>query len=463
MIVGAVDDPQAFVHVLQADSAPSAGVGDVGHHAQAVVDDLDHGVAPGASARDGDAAAADLARDAVLDGVLHQGLQQHAGHELVEGLRGDALLDDQRLAEADGLDVEVLVDRRDLLPQGDEVLLAPQQPAQQAGQLADQHAGGLGLRADEGRDGRQRVEQEVGVDLAREGLDPGLHEKLLLLLQPVLDARGVPDLDRDRDRHDRRQHDDRHQPDVRRLEGEEPLGAEPVRERLPQQLEADRPRHQGELPVDAEPAREPPRVPVQGRHEQRAHVPNRLLGGQLAQSAARESAADHEDDRDPLAGQQGRQPDEAADDRPGVGAGDESREERAGEGEVGRRVVLDSRLARRVGVEEEPGDDPDADGDAEGEGERQTLAPSPLLGEEDPAELAEPDQHGGEGRRQGDLDHEGGQQRLLDREEPAVLGHGQEGARRRRGVPRRTASRHYNGVVGRLSNPRGDGQNLGSK
>ena len=39
----------------------------------------------------------------------------------------------------------------------------------------------------------------MGVDLVRQGVDPGLHEQRLLLPDPVLDAGVVPDLDRGRD------------------------------------------------------------------------------------------------------------------------------------------------------------------------------------------------------------------------------------------------------------------------
>ena len=76
---------------------------------------------------------------------------------------------------------------------------AAHQAAEQARQLGDQHARGFRLRADQRRDRRQRVEQEVRVDLVRERLDLRREQQLFLLLQPVLDARVVPDLDRRRD------------------------------------------------------------------------------------------------------------------------------------------------------------------------------------------------------------------------------------------------------------------------
>ena len=102
----------------------------------------------------------------------------------------------QARAEADALDVEVLVDGFELFAQRDEMLLAAQQPPQQARELHDQHPRRFRLRSDQRGDRRQRVEEEVRVDLAGERLDARRHQQLFLLLQAVLDARAVPDLDR---------------------------------------------------------------------------------------------------------------------------------------------------------------------------------------------------------------------------------------------------------------------------
>ena len=56
-------------------------------------------------------------RQAVLDRVLDQRLQHHARDDQVERRRIDVLLDLQLRAEADALDVEVLVDRFELFAQ----------------------------------------------------------------------------------------------------------------------------------------------------------------------------------------------------------------------------------------------------------------------------------------------------------------------------------------------------------
>ena len=141
----------------------------------------------------------------------------------------------QLRAEADDLDVEVLVDRLELLAQRDEVIGAAHQPAQQARELRDQHARRVGLRADERRDRRERVEQEVRVDLAGQRLDLRREQQLFLLLQPVLDARVVPDLDRRRDGEHRREQDHAAASTTGRVGGrvEEAMMLAPARARAP--------------------------------------------------------------------------------------------------------------------------------------------------------------------------------------------------------------------------------------
>ena len=94
------------------------------------------------------------------------------------------------------LDVEVFVDRLELLAQRHEVIRAAHQAAQDARELRDQHPRGFGLRADERRDRSERVEEEMRVDLARERLDLRGEQQLFLLLEAMLDARVVPDFDR---------------------------------------------------------------------------------------------------------------------------------------------------------------------------------------------------------------------------------------------------------------------------
>ena len=205
-----------------------------------------------------------------------------------------SLVDDERRAEADALDVEILVDGRQFLAQRDEVLLAAQQPPQQPGQLDDEHARRLRLRADQRRDRRQRVEQEVRVDLIGERLDARRHQQLLLLGEPVLDARAVPDLDRNRDAQHGREQDERPEPPGRGSGGMKNRRVERITcaDRLPDQLEQHRRRHEHDLPIEREPAEQAPGGAVQLREEERREAPDFFLRADLAQAAAGKSAAD---------------------------------------------------------------------------------------------------------------------------------------------------------------------------
>ena len=96
-------------------------------------------------AADGDAAFADARFDPVFDRVFDERLQQHAGQDEVERCWIDILLDLQARAKAHVLDVEVLVNRFELLAQCDEVVLASEQAAEQTRELDDENARGLGL------------------------------------------------------------------------------------------------------------------------------------------------------------------------------------------------------------------------------------------------------------------------------------------------------------------------------
>ena len=95
--------------------------------------------------------------------------------------RVDLLVHLELRPEADLLDVEVLVHGFDLVAQRHEVIGVAQPAPQQRRQAVHQHARRLGLGADERRDRRERVEEEMRVDLTRERLDLGGQQQLLLL------------------------------------------------------------------------------------------------------------------------------------------------------------------------------------------------------------------------------------------------------------------------------------------
>ena len=64
----------------------------------------------------------------------------------------------------------------------------------------------IGIEANQRRNGIQRVEQEVRIDLAGERVHARLQQQLLVLLEIHLDARVVPDFQRRRDGHHRGEH-----------------------------------------------------------------------------------------------------------------------------------------------------------------------------------------------------------------------------------------------------------------
>ena len=117
-------------------------------------------------------------------------------------------------------------------------------------------------------------------------------QQLLLFLQPVLDARVVPDLDRRRHtQRTVREQDDR---SSRRREvgvqHEQAVVIGPaLADGLTQQLERDRREQQHDLPVDLQRADHLPGAAMQRREDERREVPDGFLGAELAQAAAARS------------------------------------------------------------------------------------------------------------------------------------------------------------------------------
>ena len=74
-----------------------------------------------------------------------------------------------------------------------------EQCAQDVGELHGHFAGQFGLDADQRRDGVERVEEKVRIDLALQGVEARFEQQMLLFFELHLDAQSVPDLDRDAD------------------------------------------------------------------------------------------------------------------------------------------------------------------------------------------------------------------------------------------------------------------------
>jgi hypothetical protein len=183
-------------------------------------------------------------------------------------------------------------------------------------------------------------------------------------------------------------------------------------EELPQNLESDWGRQQDDDPLNLEPAHEPPHLPVKVGEEERREVPDRFLRADFTQAAAGESAPDREGQRDPFAGDRRRDADHRPDDRAGVRTGEETREKRAGQGEVGGLVV-----------EQQTRDDARRQRKAEAGGEDQTLRPVTLLRQQDSAKPRKPHQHRRENRDDRQLHHQRRQQILIGRQELGFVRH----------------------------------------
>src|SRR5581483_12026501 len=146
-VAGAVDEPGAVVHDL--DAQPPAGEGGADGHDPAALD----------------------GRHAVLDRVLDERLDAHRGH-LDRARRGVARdLDAQALAEAGLLHAQVGGHELHLLLEARPFLFRfAERVAEDLRELLDRLLGQRGLVVDEPGDGVQRVEQEMRVDLGAEGL-----------------------------------------------------------------------------------------------------------------------------------------------------------------------------------------------------------------------------------------------------------------------------------------------------
>ena len=95
----------------------------------------------------------------MANGIFYDGLQQHAGHHGIQGLlvylfgKGEFFR-----AETHHLNVQVVVDKFQFLPQPHKVFLLAQQPAQDSGELDQQTARRLGVDPGQGANRIQGIE-----------------------------------------------------------------------------------------------------------------------------------------------------------------------------------------------------------------------------------------------------------------------------------------------------------------
>ncbi len=172
-----------------------------------VVFDFDDQPRIGDAAAQVNAASLDFRSQAMLNGVLDQRLQQHAGNHDIERCRIKFLDHTQFVPpESDNFDVEIVVDKFELFPQGRKRFAAIKQPPQNRRQLEDHVARRVGIKAHQRRNRIQSIEQEVRIDLILQRLHAGVQQQALLLLEFDLNAYAVEDLEFDSDRRDRSRH-----------------------------------------------------------------------------------------------------------------------------------------------------------------------------------------------------------------------------------------------------------------
>ncbi len=106
------------------------------------------------------------ARHPVLDGVLDKRLEQQRGHERAGHAGRNVERRREPVAEADALDVEVVVEESDLVGEGDLALPRVVEHAAQEGAQAGHHAAhARRVALGEGGNGVERVEEKVRVEL----------------------------------------------------------------------------------------------------------------------------------------------------------------------------------------------------------------------------------------------------------------------------------------------------------
>ena len=103
--------------------------------------------------------------DAVADGVFGDGLEDHGGHEQIQGLGLDMVFDGEPAAEAHSFDVEVEIQQLQFAADGDLLFLGFEGGAEEVAEVRDHVIGAVRIFVDERGDGVERVEKEVRLEL----------------------------------------------------------------------------------------------------------------------------------------------------------------------------------------------------------------------------------------------------------------------------------------------------------
>ena len=134
-----VNHLQALSNIQNANACSGGASRTVCRHADAIVLNFDYQPLARVAAADIDAACVHLRREAMLDGVFHQRLQDHAGNQMFERRRFQFLHHLQVVvAKASNFNVKVIIEKLDLFAQRHERVSFAEQAPQNVAQL-DNH------------------------------------------------------------------------------------------------------------------------------------------------------------------------------------------------------------------------------------------------------------------------------------------------------------------------------------
>ena len=273
--------------------------------------------------------------------------------------------------------------------------MVAQHAAQDVGESDDELAGLFGPGAHQGSDGIQSIEEEVGIDLALEGVEAGFEEEAFLLFEGALDADGVPDFEGNADDHGRAGPDGEADDPLAGDDGEETVGIE-AGDPFAEDFDGHDEDEQEYLSIDAGAAEITADPTPQAEVDEGGKGPNLFLVDKAAVNAGGQSDGQEERQGQILAVQHGRDGEKDGSKQGGTGTEENAEEDCGFKGDVG-------------GVEVGNGDanpDAKAQGDADEGEQAESLAESAFLAKEEGLELARSGQSGGDGGGDAQLDQE---------------------------------------------------------
>jgi len=370
-------------------------------NADAIVFDTQVEASGGDPGFDADGTAFHLIAEAVLHGVFDQRLQQHAGNEHIERVRIDVAFKAQLIAEADEFDRQVIVDEFELIAQARHAFVFAQQAAEDAGEFQDHLAGAVGVDPDERGYRVQSIEEEVGIDLAGERLQTRFDEEPVLFLQFDFVARGVPDLDGERDGEiDGRVNGQNAPPCAifgRGIEREHVGAFEGVGDGLAQEFRGDDTDEQDQVKHGPSEVAALAERLKEAQVEERRSAPDVVfVGGEIAQHAAEQSDPGIEGEGGELSMEERREGDQQARGHAGDVAAEQS----------GEQAAFETKIGGVVGFHADAQEDAGGEHGAEPQRELQALAEGPVLLNEELPQTPEPHKETGQGRHHSDADQQ---------------------------------------------------------